>query len=64
MTRQQYTLEFKRRAVALLFESDKSVARVTQQLNTKENTLHNWKNAVSDFELLFLPRDTAISSGM
>ncbi|WP_315708252.1 transposase [Brenneria uluponensis] len=64
MARQQYTLEFKRRAVALLFESDKSVTRVTQQPDTKENTLHNWKNAVSDFELLFLPRDTAISSGI
>ncbi|QQA77630.1 transposase [Pectobacterium parmentieri] len=43
MTRQQYTPEFKRRAVALLLESGKSVARMAQELDIKENTLYNWK---------------------
>ncbi|AYH02017.1 transposase [Pectobacterium parmentieri] len=43
MTRQQYTPEFKRRAVALLLDSGKSVARMAQELDIKENTLYNWK---------------------
>lgn len=43
MTRQQHTQEFKRRAVALLLESDKSVARMADELGIKENTLYNWK---------------------
>ncbi|MCL6327321.1 transposase [Pectobacterium polaris] len=46
MTRQQYTPEFKRRAVALLLESGKSVARMAQGLDIKENTLYNWKNSI------------------
>ncbi|HHH1744446.1 TPA: transposase [Yersinia enterocolitica] len=43
MTRQLYTPEFKRRAVALLLESGKSVARMAQELDIKENILYNWK---------------------
>ncbi len=41
MTRQQYTPEFKRRAVALLVESGKPVALMAQELDIKENTLYN-----------------------
>lgn len=48
MSRQQYTLEFKRRAVAFLLESGKSVARIAQELNIKENTLYNWKKCYQD----------------
>ncbi|QHQ15304.1 transposase [Pectobacterium parmentieri] len=40
MTRQQYTPEFKSRAVALLLESGKSVARMAQKIDIKENTLY------------------------
>ncbi|WP_407936343.1 transposase [Limnobaculum parvum] len=46
MTRQLYTPEFKRRAVALLLESDKFVARMDQDIDIKENTLYNWKNCI------------------
>ncbi|WP_025919672.1 transposase [Pectobacterium parmentieri] len=48
MTRQQYTPEFKCRAVALLLESGKSVARMAQELDIKENTLYNWKKRYQD----------------
>ncbi|MBI0561884.1 transposase, partial [Pectobacterium parmentieri] len=48
MTRQQYTPEFKRRAVALLLDSGKSVARMAQELDIKENTLYNWKKLYQD----------------
>ncbi|QTF07893.1 transposase [Brenneria izadpanahii] len=48
MTRQQYTPEFKRRAVALLLESSKSVARMAQELDIKENMLYNWKKVYQD----------------
>ncbi|MBI0472901.1 transposase [Pectobacterium parmentieri] len=48
MTRQQYTPEFKRRAVALLLDSGKSVARMAQELDIKENTLYNWKKRYQD----------------
>ncbi|MCL6331926.1 transposase [Pectobacterium carotovorum subsp. carotovorum] len=39
--KKQYTPEFKRRADALLLESGKSVARMAQEFDIKENTLHN-----------------------
>ncbi|QPK20848.1 transposase [Pectobacterium parmentieri] len=48
MTRQQYTPEFKRRTVALLLDSGKSVARMAQELDIKENTLYNWKKRYQD----------------
>ncbi|WP_081926267.1 transposase, partial [Pectobacterium betavasculorum] len=46
--RQQYPPEFKRRAVALLLESGKSVARLAQELDIKENTLYNRKKRYQD----------------
>ncbi|MEI7352775.1 DNA-binding domain-containing protein, partial [Pectobacterium parmentieri] len=42
------TPEFKRRAVALLLDSGKSVARMAQELDIKENTLYNWKKRYQD----------------
>ncbi|WP_367301390.1 transposase [Pectobacterium carotovorum] len=41
MTRQQYTPEFKRRAIALLLEIGKFVACMTQKRDIKENKLYN-----------------------
>ncbi|WP_159567384.1 transposase [Budvicia diplopodorum] len=36
--------EFKCRAVAFLLESGKSVARMAQELDIKENTLYNFSH--------------------
>ncbi|KFX11531.1 transposase, partial [Pectobacterium betavasculorum] len=47
---------FKRRAVALLLESGKSVARLAQELDIKENTLYNRKKRYQD------KADTAFSN--
>ncbi|MFC3396612.1 transposase [Brenneria rubrifaciens] len=46
MLRQQYTPEFKRRAVELLLESGKSIARMAQHIDIKDNIPYNWKNHV------------------
>lgn len=40
--RNQYTPEFKRRALELVKESGKSIACVAQELDIKPNTLYNW----------------------
>lgn len=40
MARQQYTSDFKCSVVALLFESGKSVARMAQEFDIKENTFY------------------------
>lgn len=40
--RNQYTPEFKRRALELVKESGKSIARVAKELDIKPNTLYNW----------------------
>ncbi|KAA8994542.1 transposase [Affinibrenneria salicis] len=55
MSRQQYTPEFRRRAIALLPESGKSVARMAQEPDIKENTLYNWKKLYQDKAGLLSP---------
>lgn len=40
--RQQYTPEFKRRALELARDSGKPLAQVAKELDLKPNTLYNW----------------------
>ena len=41
-TKQQYTLEFKRRALELAQESGNPLAQIAKELDIKINTLYNW----------------------
>ena len=45
-TRQQYTPEFKRRALELARESNKPLAQIAKELDIKVNTLYNWHQLV------------------
>ena len=44
MSRQQYTPEFKRRALELLAESGKSVPQLASELGISDNTLYGWRH--------------------
>ena len=58
-TRQQYTPEFKRRALELARQSKRPLAQITKELDIKVNTLYNWHQlALSKVDAVFSNRPT------